>query len=142
MDAREMKMYRIYRFATTVIYIFSGTSFGIYLSEVVNQGTLIINNNRIYFLLSLATILLIVANIARKKVVKSLQMRIEIINFILAYREFEEERLSNFTKGSQEWLEVLEEFAIVCKNHGARWEALLQNEIDQALEEHKELSQT
>lgn len=59
------------------------------------------------------------------------KQKLEVIEFILAYREFKEKRLQGIEEGSDEWRQRLKEFEETAKKQGKVWEYLLEKEIEE-----------
>lgn len=127
---RKSKLFTIIIY---LLYILAGLAMGSAIVQIMNLG---FKSLTFYFysLVCTSILLYLLGMYLRSLKLKWLKLHIEIIEFILAFRDFEETHLCGFVKGSSEWLGALSPFQETCRNHGATWEHLLQSEIDDYME--------
>lgn len=108
------------------IYILSGLAFGIAVNNLITHSLSV----QFYISGISAILLYLLGRYLWNLRVKMLKQHLEVIDYILAYRNFEENNLNNMVKGSTEWLEALKPFQEMCTKHSYTWVILLQTEMD------------
>jgi hypothetical protein len=125
-----MRKDRIFKTVSGLLFVLSGFLFGLGLQQIVFQGFQKGFTIHFYLFVMGATLMCIIAYLLRNSRIKNINMQLEVIDFLLAYREYEEQNLVGLVKGSNEWLNRLEPFYGVCKKHGHAWEFLFQTVIE------------
>jgi hypothetical protein len=117
------------RALTIIIYlahILSGVAIGLAIDNIGFHSL----SSQFYELLVVGILLYAFGKYLRSLKIKYLELHLEAIDFIIAFREFEERNLFGLVKGSNDWFDALVPFQETCKMHSDTWAYLLQEEIE------------